>query len=109
MKRLALIVLAVTWATAAEAHEWFSNQHNENNEACCSGSDCRLLPDGAAAAVKNGYVIKWLPPDFPNAGQITLPVFVPNERAKPGEDPNHFAACVWGGQVRCFFTPSPGY
>ena len=104
-----LIAMALTACSQAQAHSWYTGYQNRHKESCCGGSDCAQLPDDAVKPVKGGYVVSYLPPGFPNARQITLPVTIANEDAQPGEDPVHYHMCIWSSAVKCFFVPAPGF
>lgn len=106
---IAVAVILCVWASGAYAHSWYTGYQNSRKQSCCGGSDCAQLPDDAVHPIKGGYTITYLPPGFPNASQLKMPITIPNAEAQPGEDPVHYHLCIWGSEAKCFFTPAPGF
>lgn len=102
----AAFVFALGLSSPALSHSWYTNMMSpDGKRSCCGGSDCAQLPDAAVSAVKGGFVVWWLPKDFPGASTQTFPITIHNADAQPGEDPSHYHMCIYMGSVRCFFFP----
>jgi hypothetical protein len=93
----ALLYLGWIALTPAQAHEWFSGQRNPvSGYGCCNGSDCHLIETE-----------DW----WEEAGLIWVRMAgktwsIPADQAQPSQDKDgKAAACIWGGQLRCFFMP----
>ncbi len=102
------IGLAIQWATMpANAHEWYTAEHNEKGQACCGGRDCAAIPDTAVTPVPGGYNVH-IPEGF-IPGWPAINTFVSNVRAKPAPTNGDYHLCYWGDEVRCFFFPAPSF
>jgi hypothetical protein len=100
VRLLAAIVLIVgcglIWSEA-RAHDWFPPN-------CCSGFDCKVIPQSQVKASKNGFVI----PGNPEV----VPYSSPKIRQTPPEGDGNFALCTKGGKpdgaVICLYIPTWG-
>ena len=81
----------------ARAHDWFPAD-------CCSGFDCKVIPQSQVQASKGGFVI----PGNPEV----VPYSSPKIRQTPPEGANNFAVCTTGGApdgaVICLYIPTWG-
>ncbi len=104
---IAGLFLALT--PPAFAHSWYTGLHNEDGQLCCGGSDCAAIGDNEVTPVPGGYQVHVR--DFSPLGVSKGPInaFVPNSRAKPAKEGGEYHLCYWGGEVKCFFFPSPSY
>lgn len=95
-KWFALAALAASFQPA-HAHEWFPPQ-------CCSGHDCKVIPQSDVQATKHGFVI----PGNPEV----VPYSSPKIRHTPPEGEGAFALCTRGGkpdgEVICLYVPTWG-
>lgn len=97
------LVLIALWVAAwlgafdieARAHDWFPPN-------CCSGFDCKVIPQSAVKASKGGFVL----PGNPEV----VPYNSPKIRQTPPEGEGNFALCTRGGapdgEVICLYIPT---
>lgn len=96
-----LLIFALLASGQAIAHEWFTDRYNPvTGVHCCSGADCVVIPDEAWWQEGKDIKVRWMD------GKVYS---MPLAQALPSEDKQgRAAACVWGGQLRCFFLPVTG-
>lgn len=85
----------------ASAHDWYSGLRNELGESCCGGSDCGPVPKTTVRIARTGYVVKV------RMGGVETEMLVPFARVRNSIDED-FHACIWGGEIKCFFAPPLG-
>lgn len=81
----------------AQSHEWFSGKRNPvTGYGCCSGTDCHLIETEDWWEEGGLIHVRWAGKEW------TMPA----DQAEPSQDKGgRAAACIWNGQLRCFFTP----
>lgn len=101
---LAAVGLILTKCTPAGAHDAPATAANPQGWqypfSCCSGYDCRPLPEGRVKIDRNGYTV-------PNGEVIGFT----DKRVKPSQD-GEYHWCTHGGSdtggTICLFTPAGG-
>lgn len=85
------------------------NYKNSVGELCCGQRDCGFFKAGRIEHVDGGYEVDAVfQVEF--GGQIQLihfKGFVSEDRASPSPTGEYWA-CMWGGELKCFFAPPPG-
>lgn len=90
------LALALT-ASAASAHQWFTNKKTASGQSCCNNRDCREIEDKDWWQDGNAYSVRW---------SDGLVYYIPADQAQPSESrEGKAAACVYNGKLRCFFVP----
>lgn len=84
-------------ASVAWAHDFYTGKVNAEGQGCCGTKDCQPIPNSDIRVTRNGYEVRFLGDFFP----------VPQSRILHSPD-GRFHACVWGGEVKCLFTPPMG-
>lgn len=110
----AALVAAFLIPAQALAHgpaQWVQdgNYRNSVGELCCGERDCGFFKSGTIEHVEGGYRVDAVFQVEFNGEVTTFPVkgFVRTEDATPSPTGEYWA-CVWGGQLKCFFAPPPG-
>ena len=111
---LVFALFMVAMAKAARAHgpaQWIQDgaYKNQVGELCCGERDCGFFKSGSIERVDGGYKVD---ADFQvefggTATVIHVNGFVEDAHATPSPTGEYWA-CVWGGQLKCFFVPPPG-
>lgn len=91
-----VLCLACLYASGAWGHDWYTGTENSRGQLCCGGQDCHMLADSDVKEVAGGYQVKG----------YARPV--PYGELQPSPD-GKWHMCFWGGEIKCFFGPLPGF
>lgn len=108
---LAACVVVVSIAKAHGPAEWIQEGHYKNavGELCCGPRDCGLYVGGTIEHKPGGYQVNaaFQIGEGDSAKIININAFIREQDATPSPTGDYWL-CSWGGQIRCFFAPTPG-
>ena len=90
-----VILLVLSLAAKAHAHEWYDDATPMSGESCCGGDDCQIIED------KNR--VKETPFKWILDGKWT---FDKGQMGLPSRD-NNYHVCIRDGEPKCFFYITP--
>lgn len=95
---MAFAMLASASAPAT-AHDWFTDKVDaRTGYSCCNNEDCHVIDEEFWWQEGKEYKVKWFD------GQVYS---IPANLAQPSQDKTgKAAACVYKGELRCFFIPA---
>lgn len=92
---LGMIIVARLLVMPAAAHGWYTGKTNPvTGQACCNRTDCWEVTDVDVHPAGPVYMV--------NVGGYMYSI--DRKQILASED-HKYHACVWGGELKCFFVP----